>query len=204
MSSCDCSPRADAALQRRTLIIALTLNATMFVVELVAGVFGQSSGLIADSLDMLADASAYAVALLAIRRGERFKAGAARLSGILLLLLGLGVLADAARRGIEGSEPAGGLIIAVASPALVVNATVLHLLGRVRREGVHLMATWIFTRADVVANIGVIASGMLVALTGFRYVDLVAGAAIGTYVIKEASEILRRVRREAPSPRLDA
>jgi Co/Zn/Cd efflux system component len=64
------------------------------------------------------------------------------------------------------------------------------MLGRFREGEVHLRATWIFTRVDVIANIGVIASGLLVSLTGSRYPDLVAGTAIGVYVIKEAFEIL--------------
>jgi hypothetical protein len=67
--------------QRRVLRIALVLNVTMFIVGLVAGLLGQSSSLIADALDMLADASAYAIALGAIGRSTRFKAGAATLSG---------------------------------------------------------------------------------------------------------------------------
>ena len=75
--------------QRRTLRIALALNVTMFVVGIVAGIFGQSSGLIADALDMLADASAYAIALMAIERSGLFKARAADLSGTILLILGV-------------------------------------------------------------------------------------------------------------------
>jgi divalent metal cation (Fe/Co/Zn/Cd) transporter len=59
---------------------------------------------------------------------------------------------------------------------------------------VHLRATWICTRADVVANAGVIVSGVLVAATGFRIADLIVAAAIGVYVIKEAIEILREAR----------
>jgi Co/Zn/Cd efflux system component len=57
-----------------------------------------------------------------------------------------------------------------------------------------MRAAWIFTRADVVANLGVILSGVLVAVTGARYPDLIVGAAIGIYVIKEAAEILREAR----------
>jgi len=74
----------ETASQRRVLRIALALNATMFIVGVVAGLVGQTSSLIADALDMLADASAYAIALGAIGRSTRFKAGAATLSGSLL------------------------------------------------------------------------------------------------------------------------
>src|ERR1700719_2213685 len=84
----------ETASQRRVLRIALALNATMFIVGVVAGLVGQSSSLIADALDMLADASAYAIALGAIGRSTRFKTGAATLSGSLLLLLGVLVLLE--------------------------------------------------------------------------------------------------------------
>ena len=195
MTGCGCEATpAETADQKRTLAVALSLNATMFVVGLVAGLVAQSSGLLADSLDMLADATAYAIALTAIRRSAAFKARAAGLSGGLLLVLGIGVLIDVGRRALYGSSPEGAVMVAVASAALVVNATVLRLLARTREGGVHLKATWIFTRADVIANFGVIASGLVVWLTGNRYVDLIIGGAIGAYVIKEAFEILGEAR----------
>lgn len=195
MSSCGCEavPLQTVA-QQRTLWLALVLNALMFVVGLTAGAIAQSSGLLADSLDMLADASAYAIALAAIERGGLFRARAAGLSGVLLLLLGLGVLFDAARRGMLGSAPDSTIMMAVATVSLIVNSIVLYRLGRVRGEGVHLNATWIFTKVDVIANLAVILSGFIVWLTDYRFVDLLVGAAIGTYVIKEAVEILGTAR----------
>lgn len=85
-------------------------------------------------------------------------------------------------------------MIAVASIALVVNSTVLWMLNKQRGQEVHIRATVIFTRVDVIANIAVIISGIIVITTGFRFVDLVVGAAIGAYIIKESLEILREAR----------
>lgn len=193
--SCGCEPTpAETAEQRRVLVIALALNATMFVAEVAAGLIANSTGLIADGLDMLADASAYAIGLVAVSRGALFKANAARLSGVLLLVLGIGVLLDVARRFLSGEPPEGSIMVVVAAIALAVNATVLRLLSKQRSQEVHLRATWIFTRADVVANAAVILSGLAVMVTGFRFVDLIVGAAIGLYVIKEAFEILGEAR----------
>ena len=193
-----CSSHSDLTVeteaQQRVLRIALALNATMFIVGLIAGLLGQSSSLIADALDMLADASAYAIALGAVGRSARFKAGAATLSGSLLLLLGVMVLLDVGRRTLLGSEPESAVMMAVAFVSLLVNATVLRMLRRYREGEVHLRATWIFTRVDVIANIGVILSGLLVLLTGSRFPDLVVGGAIGVYVVKEAIEILSEAR----------
>ncbi len=196
MTGCGCEAvEAKHDRQRRTLKIALGLNAMMFAVGIVAGVIGQSSGLIADALDMLADASAYAIALLAFSRGDLFKARAARLSGTLLLVLGIGVLFDTARRGFLGSSPQSLVMIAVATVSLAVNSTVLYLLAQQQdKKEVHLRATYIFTRADVVANIAVILSGIVLLVTGLRYLDLIVGAGIGIYVIREALEILREAR----------
>jgi cation diffusion facilitator family transporter len=189
--SCDSDLTVETEAQQRVLRIALALNATMFIVGLVAGLLGQSSSLIADSLDMLADASAYAIALWAVGRSARFKAGAATLSGSLLLLLGVVVLLDGGRRALLGSQPESLVMMAVAFVSFLVNANVLRMLGRYREGEVHLRATWIFTRVDVIANVGVMLSGLLVLLTGSRFPDLVLGGAIGIYVIKEAIEILR-------------
>ena len=196
MTDCGCGPtEAETEAQRRALWIALWLNAVMFVVEVTAGIFANSTGLIADGLDMLTDASAYAVALAAIGRSADFKAGAAKLSGILLLLVGIGLLVDVARRVIVGTTPEGSWMIAVAFLALLVNIIVLRLLSKQKRDEVHIRAAWIFTRADVVANSAVILSGVAVLLTGIGYFDLFVGAAIGLYVLKEALEILREAKK---------
>lgn len=201
--SCGChDAKTDTRDQRRVLTIALALNVTMFVIGLVAGLIAQSSGLLADALDMLADATAYGIALVAIGRSPAFKANAGLFSGSLLMILGLVVLTDAMRRGITGSSPQSMIILATATLSLIVNATVLHLLGRYKEGEAHLRATWIFTRADVIANLAVIASGLIVLGTGIRTFDLMVGAAIGIYVIHEAIEIIgeaRAARKATPS-----
>lgn len=180
--------------ERGTLRIALALNATMFVVGMAAGLWAQSSGLMADSLDMLADASSYAIALLAVRRGAQFKHNAARWSGSLLFILGCGILVDATRRGLFGSEPQGGAMMVFSLLSLAVNATVLHMLGKFRHGEVHLRATWIFTRVDVLANLAVFASGLVVMLAGIQVVDVMVGTLIGMYVMNEAVKILREAK----------
>lgn len=195
MADCGCAPPPlDTKDQQRTLWIALALNAAMFVVEVGAGAVIDSAALVADGLDMLSDASVYAIALAAIGRSARFKANAATWSGAMLLVLGVGLFVEVVRRAIEGGSPDGGWMMAISAVALAVNVIVLKLLSRQRDGEVHLRAAWIFTRADVVANVAVILSGLAVLLTGIRYFDLVVGAAIAAYVVKEALEILREAR----------
>jgi Co/Zn/Cd efflux system component len=118
----------------------------MFVVGMVAGLIGHSSGLIADSLDMFADAVAYGIALSAFNQGTAFEARAAMASGAVLLALGISVLLDAIRRGVFGNAPESRVIIGIASISLLVNAIVLYLLGKYRDQCV-LCAPPGFSRA---------------------------------------------------------
>lgn len=190
--SCDCqiAPVENDG-DQKTLRIALFLNAAMFVIGMTAGLWAQSTSLMADALDMLADASSYGIALMAVTRGVNFKRASSRWSGAILLTLGVGILLDVGRRAFGDSEPQGALMIVFSLLSLAVNVTVLKMLGKFRHGEAHLRATWIFTRVDVMANIGVLVSGVFVLLTGIRFIDLAVGAAIGAYVIKEAIEILK-------------
>ncbi len=192
MSNCGCH---QISADRKILIIALALNVTMFAIGLLAGIIAQSTGLIADALDMLADASVYTFSLLAIGRGMRFKSTIAMINGSLLLIISIGVLIEIGRRALLGSSPESTMMVAIACISLAVNGIVLHLMNRFRDNEVHLRATWICTRADIIANMGVIISGVLVALTRSRYPDLIIGFAICLYVIKEAFIILGDARK---------
>ena len=142
--ACECSNvSVQSEGERATLRIALGLNAAMFVIGTAAGLWAQSSGLMADALDMLADASAYALALLAVSNGAVFKRNTARWSRSLLLVLGVGIVLDVVRRGFIGSEPLGPAMMAFSLASLAVNVTVLRMLDKFRHGEVHLRATWI-------------------------------------------------------------
>ncbi len=190
MSGCGCG-EASAALERRTLAALLAINGAMFVGEAVAGWWAQSAGLLADSLDMLADALVYGIALYAVGRAARWQAGAASASGVLQLALGAGVLVEVARRFVHGSEPLSFAMVAVGLVALAANVWCLRLVSRHRDGGVHMRASWIFSRNDVVANAGVILSGVLVMVLGSPVPDLVIGAVISFIVMRGGVQILR-------------
>ena len=174
-----------------TLRLLLAINATMFVVEIAAGWLAQSAGLIADSLDMFADAAVYGVSLYAVGKAPSVQAGAARMSGYLQLLLALGALFEVARRFVVGSEPESGVMMSVALLALVANASCMALIAKHRGGGVHMRASWIFSTNDVIANVGVIVAGALVAWTGSAFPDLIIGTAIALVVLSGAVRILR-------------
>jgi Co/Zn/Cd efflux system component len=183
--------------QSRALRLVLVINAVMFAVELVAGWLAESTGLLADSLDMLADAAVYGIALWAVGRAAVFQRTAARVSGWLQLVLALGVLAEVARRAYWGSTPGPPPMMAIAALALVANVICMLTLSRHRDGGAHMKASWIFTTNDVIANLGVIIAGALVWWTGSAIPDLVVGTLIGLIVLRGAVQILRLSRPSA-------
>ncbi len=181
----------DAAAERRVLRQLLGINAAMFAAELAVGLAAQSTGLIADSVDMFADAAVYGLSLYSVGRGVAHNQRAARFSGLLQLALAVGVLAEVGRRAVHGSEPYGLLMMGASAVALATNVLCLALLSKHRTGGVHMKASWIFSTNDVIANLGVILAGALVALTGSSLPDLVVGSVIGLVVLVGAGRIWR-------------
>ena len=181
--------------ERRLLWQVLLINFALFGVELVVGFVAQSMGLVADSLDMFADAVVYGLSLYAIGRTARHKGGVAAISGVLQMALAILGLVEVVRRFVTPQEPPeSGAMIAVSLLALAGNAACLYLLQKSRSREAHMQASMIFTSNDVIANIGVILAGALVFLTASKVPDLVVGVVIFLLVARGAIRILRLAR----------
>ncbi|MEY3463708.1 MAG: hypothetical protein RLZZ468_1486 [Cyanobacteriota bacterium] len=191
---CGCGADRAAALQRHTLWAVLLINAAMFGVELAFGLRAGSTGLIADSLDMLADAGIYGLSLAAVGRSPGQQRQAARLSGRLQIALAAWVLLDVLRRALLGSQPISTLMVAIGALALLANLVCLLLVRRHRQGGLHMRASVIFSTNDTLANLGVIAAGLLVAWSGSPIPDLLIGSAISLLVLHGGWRILREAR----------
>jgi len=190
MTDCGCEVDIKDASQRNVLVALLMINALMFVVELGFGWVAESTALIADSLDMLADAVVYGIGLYAVGRSMKHKANAALLSGYFQGALGLLIVFDIARRVWMGSEPRSELMIIVGFAALVANVICLLLMQKHRNGEVHMRASWIFSKNDVIANIGVMTAGGLVAMSGSRWPDILIGLIVATVILRGARSIV--------------
>jgi Co/Zn/Cd efflux system component len=153
-------------------------------------------GLLGDSIDMLADALVYGVALYAVGRSKLTKTNAASMSGVFQAMLALFLAADIVRRLRGGSDPEARLMVVISLVALAANVYCLRLLSRHKKGEIHMRASWIFTRNDVLVNLGVVTGGVLVSLTGSRYPDLIIGSAIAWLVFSCGLRILRESAAE--------
>ena len=186
-------PRTDA--ERRALRVAMWLNVGLAAGLMTTGVLADSSGLIANALDNTSDAVVYAISLYAVGRGTRWKTRAAQLSGVMLLILSVSVLADVVRRFISGAEPVGLVIIGMTVVAAIVNIVCLRVLHASRRDDVNMRAAWTFSVNDLFSNLGLLVAGILVAWLGRAWPDLVVGLVIALVAAKGGVEILADARR---------
>lgn len=191
----------DAAAERRTLWIVLVLNTAIALAFLAAGISGDSSALLANGLDNLSDAAVYALSLIALTRGAKWKTRAAAVSGVMLLIFAGGILLDVGRRYFQGSEPIGVTMMVMSAVAAVVNYVCLRLLQRLREPDVNLRAATTFSFNDFISNGGILIAGLLVWWLGSNWPDLLVGFLTAIIAIKGGIEILRDARKESRLPR---
>ena len=183
--------KLDTAENRRTLWIVLWLNVAIAVGFFITGIAGDSNALLANGLDNSSDAVVYALSLLALFRSRTWKRGAARFSGVMLLVFAGGVIADAIRRFVEGSEPAGIMMMAMAAVAAVVNLICLRMLQKMSDKDVNLRAATTFSFNDFISNGGIIIAAIIVMITGANWPDLVVGIAVAGIALYGGIDILR-------------
>ena len=182
--------------KRKTLWLVLALNVAIAAGFFVTAFLGDSNALLANGVDNSSDAVVYALSLLALTRSRRWKRGAARISGVMLLIFAAGVMADAVQRYLNGSTPGGALMIGMAIVAAVVNLWCLRLLNKLNNKDVNLRAATTFSFNDFVSNGGIVFAGIAVMLTGANWPDLIVGIAVACIAVYGGIEILRDAHKD--------
>ncbi|MFK7970011.1 MAG: cation transporter [Bacteroidia bacterium] len=179
--------------QRKLLWAVLGINLAFFIIEMISGLFSKSMGLVADSLDMFADALVYGMSLLAVGGSLARKKSVATFAGyaqIVLATLGFGEII----RRFFGAEklPDFATMIIVSTLALIANGLCLYLLQQAKnKEEAHMKASMIFTSNDVIINLGVIIAALAVYGLSSGIPDLIVGGVVFGLVIRGAFRILK-------------
>lgn len=178
--------------QVRVLRTVLLINFSFFLFEFLGGFMAESLGLVADSLDMLADASVYGLSLWAVSAGLAAKKKVALWAGYLQIALAiLGFAAVIYRYFLSDTLPDFRSMIIISILALIANVWCLLLLQKShQKEETHMQASLIFTSNDVIINTGVIVAGVLVFSLNSPLPDLIIGALVFVLVLRGAQRIL--------------
>tara|TARA_R100001244_G_scaffold86820_11_gene66556 strand:+ start:27218 stop:27844 length:627 start_codon:yes stop_codon:yes gene_type:complete len=199
--SCCQVPEPDQAIHndarwRRILWIALVANATMFLVEIIAGVMADSRALQADALDFFGDAANYAISLGVAGMGLAWRAKAALFKSATMLAFGLWVIGYAIYGLVAGSHPEPQAMTLVGTLALLVNVAVTLLLFRYRAGDANMRSVWICSRNDAIGNLAVVVAAFGVFGTGQAWPDLLVAGIMGGLAIWGSLEVFVLARRE--------
>lgn len=191
---------------RWRLVAAFVMVAAFFGVELVVGILSGSLALISDAGHMAADVVALGAALVATKIASRPDSTGRRTYGsyraeifasgfTVLIMLGVAVyvIVEAiARRDGEGDVAAGPMLI-VGGIGLAINIVSILLLRGGAKESLNVKGAYYEVVADAAGSVGVIAAGVLVALTGESLWDTIVAVAIGIFVAVRAVVLGRQV-----------
>lgn len=185
----------EGKIAKNALILVLVINLSFFILESITGFIANSMGLVADSLDMLADVIVYGLSLYALNKAAVKKFTIARMSGYFQLILAIFGFIEVVRRFLGFEEvPGFQTMIIVSFLALLGNLASLLILQKSKSKEINVRASWIFTSNDVVVNIGVIIAGVLVYLFDSNIPDLIVGSIIFLIVLRGSFTILRLSR----------
>jgi Co/Zn/Cd efflux system component len=184
---------------RRILWIALTINAAMFGVEIVAGVAADSRALQADALDFLGDAANYAISLGVAGMALAWRARAALLKAATMLVFGLWVLGSALWGFLNGATPRAETMGIIGTLALASNVAVALMLYRYRTGDANMRSVWICSRNDAIGNLAVLAAALGVFGTGQGWPDLAVAAIMAALAIWGSLDVFRHARGDLAS-----
>ncbi|HEV8584254.1 MAG TPA: cation diffusion facilitator family transporter [Methylomirabilota bacterium] len=193
-----------AARSRPLLVLTLALTTVMMVVEFVAGLWTGSLALLADAGHMLTDATALALALLAVWIAARpptpaktygyYRAEilAAVANALLLFAVAGSIMVEAWHRLRAPAPVLGGAMAAVAALGLAVNLIGAWLLHRGARESLTVRAAYLEVLGDALSSVAALVAGATIVMTGWTGADPLASAVIVALILPRSWNLLRQ------------
>lgn len=173
MSNC-CAPlEIEDSKFQKVVRIALILNFSMFILEVVTSIIAHSSSLKADSLDFLGDSANYLISLYVIKKSFSAKSKASLVKGITMSLFSFWVLYDIGMNLSKGSFPKAEIMGWTGALAFLVNMSVALMLYRFKDGDSNKQSVWLCSRNDAIGNVAVILAALSVNFLNSALPDLI-------------------------------
>jgi cobalt-zinc-cadmium efflux system protein len=194
---------------RRRLVVAIAITATVLVVEVVGALVSGSLALLADAGHMTSDLLGLGIALAAtiiaarpatdrhtfgFQRGEVL---GALVNGLILAVVAVFVAIQGVQRLLAPEGPAvdGGVMLLAAGIGLVANVAALLVLRGGAGSSINLRGAYLEVLGDAFGSVATIIAGAVIALTGFGRADAIASLVIAALIVPRAVVLLREVVR---------
>jgi len=198
--ACSCSPEPAPIKPnskfRTALWIALLVNFTLFVVELIGGAYAHSSALWADALDFFGDAVNYGISLAVLGASLYWRATVALIKGLTMAVFGLVVIGKVIYAFIQGIPPEALTMGLIGVLALVANVFAAAILYAFREGDSNMRSVWLCSRNDAIGNFAVILAAVGVFGTGSLWPDIIVAVIIATLGITSGYQVIKQSLEE--------
>lgn len=192
-----------AGANSRMLAIALGLTTAFLIAEVIGAFLFNSLALLSDAAHMFTDSAALAIALAAVKIGQRpaddartfgyrrFEILAAAFNALLLFAVAGYVLWEGIGRFVEPAEVQSTGMLAVAAVGLVINIIAMKLLSAGKEQSLNVKGAYLEVWADMLGSIGVIVGALIIMFTGWQWIDPLVAIGIGLWVLPRTWILLK-------------
>jgi len=188
----------ESAVGDRRIFLAIVVNLSLTVAQVIGGIMSGSLALIADALHNFSDAISLIIAFGARRIARRppnadmtFGYGRAEIVAALvnyttLVVIGFYLVYEAVFRFIEPHGVDGWIVVIIAGIALVVDIATALLTWQMSKISMNIRAAFLHNVADALGSVAVIFAGTLILLYDWRLIDPIVTLGIAAYILWQA------------------
>lgn len=188
----------------KRLMLSLSLTAAFVLVEIIAGVFGNSLALLTDAAHNFTDVIALGLSWYALKiaakpanAGKTFgyhRVGilVALVNSTTLILIAFGIFYEAWHRFIAPPEVDSVILIGVGTLAFLINAGTAWLVKDGSDHDLNLRSAFLHLMGDVMSTLGAVIAGIIIYFTQWNWLDPLVSVLIGLFILWNAWSILRQ------------
>ncbi len=188
----------------KRLMLSLALTAAFVLVEVIAGIFGNSLALLTDAAHNFTDVIALGLSWYALKiatkpanAGKTFgyhRVGilVALVNSTTLILIAVGIFYEAYHRFIATPEVNAPILIGVGIVAFIINLVTALLVHKGSESDLNLRSTFLHLMGDVMSTLGAVIAGVIIYFTQWNWLDPLVSVLIGGFILWNAWSILRQ------------
>lgn len=195
--------RSQSLVSGKRLLLAIFINFTITLAEIIGGLLTGSLALLSDALHNFSDGFAIILAYVANRystRASNYKQTfgykraeilSAFLNSIILIAICIYLCYEALKRLWEPLPIEGGLMLIIAFIGLLGNLACVLLLKQDKGNSLNLKAAYLHLLGDTLSSVAVILGAVLIIIFGIYWLDPLLSIAIALYILKETFEVTK-------------
>ena len=186
----------------KKLLVIIVLTFVYMLAEFFGGLYTKSLALLADSGHMLSDFAALVLSLFAMWLAKkppshertygyyRTEILAAFINGIVLVVIALFIIYDAALRFVNPPEVKAPVMLIIAFGGLLINLFAIMLLHKTCQHNLNVKGAFLHIVSDFLGSAGTLAAGFIILFTKFYQADSIISCFIAVLILQSAIRLV--------------